>query len=63
VVLAAADKILQTVYNDDEGELKAVAFDETSGKFATCSSSKVYIYKPYGKDERVLKGGTEIELN
>jgi hypothetical protein len=55
VILKDYNQIIQTIYHDDGKSLEAVAFDEGSGKIATCSRSEVYIYKPYGKDEGALK--------
>ncbi|KAI9783951.1 MAG: regulator of (H+)-ATPase in vacuolar membrane [Geoglossum umbratile] len=60
VVLTAADDILQTIYNDEGGGLEAVVLDEASGKLATCSGSNIYVYRPYGQEEGMLKGGTKI---
>ncbi|KAH0537711.1 hypothetical protein FGG08_005518 [Glutinoglossum americanum] len=60
VVLAAADEILQTIYHDEGEGLEAVALDEVSGKLATCSSSKVYVYRPYGGDKGMLKGALKV---
>lgn len=55
VILGSSDTILQTVYDDDETELEAIAIDEASGKVATCTSNHVRIYKPYGQGEDALK--------
>ncbi|CAG8949631.1 hypothetical protein HYFRA_00007865 [Hymenoscyphus fraxineus] len=55
VVLTGPETILQTIYDDDEAELDAIAFDEASGKIATCVGGDVRIYRPYGQDEGVLK--------
>jgi hypothetical protein len=60
VVLTAADDILQTIYNDEGGGLEAVVLDEASGKLSTCSGSNIYVYRPYGQEEGMLKGGTKI---
>ncbi|KAF7950431.1 hypothetical protein EAE96_007716 [Botrytis aclada] len=55
VILTGADAILQTIYDDDDTQLEAIALDESSGKIATCAGSNVRVYKPYGQDEGVLK--------
>lgn len=55
VILTGADTILQTIYDDDETQLEAIALDENSGKIATCAGSNIRIYKPYGQDEGALK--------
>ena len=59
MVLTAADNVLQTIYNDEEEDLGAVTLDEASGKLATCSGSNIYVYRPYGREEGILKGGTQ----
>lgn len=55
VILTGADTILQTIYDDDDSQLEAIALDEGTGKIATCAGSNIRIYKPYGQDEGVLK--------
>ncbi|KAI9784405.1 MAG: regulator of (H+)-ATPase in vacuolar membrane [Peltula sp. TS41687] len=48
-ILCGPDIICQTIYHDGSEPLQAVAFDETSGKVATCSERGIYIYKPNGQ--------------
>ncbi|EDN98676.1 hypothetical protein SS1G_13535 [Sclerotinia sclerotiorum 1980 UF-70] len=55
VILTGADTILQTIYDDDDTQLEAIALDEASGKIAACAGSNIRIYKPYGQDEGALK--------
>ncbi|TVY58160.1 Regulator of V-ATPase in vacuolar membrane protein 1 [Lachnellula cervina] len=55
VVLTGPDSILQTIYDDDDAQLEAIAIDEASGKIATCAGSNVRVYKPYGQGEDALK--------
>jgi hypothetical protein len=55
VVLTGPDTILQTIYDDDDAQLEAVALDEASGKIATCAGSNIRVYKPYGQEENALK--------
>ncbi len=55
VILGGPHQLLQTIYHDDQYGLEAVAIDESNGKIATCSSKEVTIYKPYGREEGVLK--------
>jgi hypothetical protein len=62
VVLTGPDTILQTIYDDDEAELEAIAIDEASGKIATCVGKSVRVYRPYGRDEGALKVGCAVEL-
>jgi hypothetical protein len=61
VVLTGPDTILQTIYDDDEAELEAIAIDEASGKIATCVGKSVRVYRPYGQDEGALKVGGVVE--
>jgi hypothetical protein len=49
------DSILQTIYDDDDDQLIAIALDEATGKIATCAKSNVRVYKPYGQGENALK--------
>ncbi|KAL2876783.1 regulator of (H+)-ATPase in vacuolar membrane [Colletotrichum sp. CLE4] len=58
-ILGDADTILQTVYDDDPSHLQAVAFDESSGKVATCTESVIRVYKPFGQTENALKWGLQ----
>ena len=55
VILTGSDSILQTIYDDDEAHLEAIAIDEASGKIATCARSNIRVYKPYGHGEDALK--------
>lgn len=55
MILTAHDIILQTIYDDDDTFLEAIAFDEASGKIATCTRANVRVYKPYGVGEDDLK--------
>lgn len=57
MVLTGPDSILQTIYDDDDAQLEAIAIDEASGKIATCAGSNVRVYKPYGQGEDALKVG------
>ena len=55
VILGGPHQLLQTIYHEDRSDLDAVAIDETTGKIATCTLTEVTIYKPYGKEEGLLK--------
>lgn len=55
VILSSPHDLLQTIYLDEDQELEAVAVDEATGKIATCTLREVTIYKPYGRNEGVLK--------
>ncbi|KAH6676180.1 regulator of V-ATPase in vacuolar membrane protein [Plectosphaerella plurivora] len=54
-ILQDPDVLIQTIYDDDESELLAVAFDEASGKIATCTKHVVRVYRPLGYSEDALK--------
>ncbi|KAK3386909.1 RAVE protein 1 C terminal-domain-containing protein [Podospora didyma] len=54
-ILGDPETPIQTVYDDDENPLEAVALDEASGKIAVCTHSAVRIYKPFGQAENALK--------
>ncbi|KAH0431702.1 WD repeat protein [Colletotrichum camelliae] len=58
-VLCDPDTIVQTVYDEDPAHLQAVAFDEWSGKIATCTDCVVRVYKPFGQSEDALKWGLQ----
>ncbi|KAM0391607.1 hypothetical protein ACHAQC_006401 [Fusarium culmorum] len=44
-----------TVYDEGEQTLEAIAFDEATGKIATCTLTQVRVYKPLGSREDTLK--------
>ncbi|WQF81494.1 Putative RAVE complex protein Rav1 [Colletotrichum destructivum] len=58
-ILTDSDTVLQTIYDDDPSHLQAVAFDESSGKIATCTQSVVRVYRPFGQPEDALKWGLQ----
>jgi len=55
VILGGPNDLIQTIYHEGPGALNAVVIDDVSGKIATCTEEKVYIYRPYGKIEGALK--------
>lgn len=61
-ILSDPETILQTIYDDDERTLDAVAFDEYSGKIAACTGSTVRIYRPFDGEQRwFLQSTFDIE--
>lgn len=56
-ILSDHQTLLQTVYDDDESPLRAIAFDEASGKIATATDGHVRIYKPFGLEDDALRVG------
>ncbi|PQE33163.1 hypothetical protein CJF32_00003678 [Rutstroemia sp. NJR-2017a WRK4] len=63
VILTGADSILQTIYDDDDDQLIAIALDEATGKIATCAKSNVRVYKPYGQGEDALKWSLQHSIS
>ncbi|KAF9869323.1 WD repeat protein [Colletotrichum karsti] len=58
-ILRDSDTIVQTIYDDDPTHLQAVAFDESTGKIATCTDTTVRVYRPFGQSEDALKWGLQ----
>ncbi|KAI6086637.1 regulator of V-ATPase in vacuolar membrane protein [Hypoxylon rubiginosum] len=50
-ILSDPETILQTIYDDDERNLDAVSFDESSGKIAACADATVRIYRPLSRGD------------
>ncbi|KAF2274080.1 WD repeat protein-like protein [Westerdykella ornata] len=55
VILDRPNHVLQTIYIHEETELEAIIFHDETGKIATCSTTHIYVYKPYGHDEGFVK--------
>jgi hypothetical protein len=47
--------VVQTIYDDEDAPLEAIAFDEYTGKIANCTSSQVRVYKPLGLGDQSHK--------
>ncbi|KFA78230.1 hypothetical protein S40288_02652 [Stachybotrys chartarum IBT 40288] len=58
-ILDGAKNIVQTLYDDDEKHLEAIAVNEATGKIATCTAAQVRVYKPFGEYENSLKWALE----
>lgn len=54
-ILSDYRTLQQTIYDDDESPLEAVAFDETSGRIATCTDRAVRVYQPVSVPEGPLR--------
>lgn len=54
-ILGEPQTILQTIYDDNEDPLEAIALDEASGKIAVCTYNTVRIYKPFGQEDDALR--------
>ncbi|KAJ9610798.1 regulator of (H+)-ATPase in vacuolar membrane [Cladophialophora chaetospira] len=55
VILSGPHNILQTIYVDTVESLTAITFEESTGRIALCDNDHVYIYRPVGRDEGVLR--------
>lgn len=55
MILSGPSDLIQSIYHEDRHALLAVTIDELTGKIATASSTEVYVYRPYGKEEGSLK--------
>ncbi|RYO95394.1 hypothetical protein DL764_007712 [Monosporascus ibericus] len=54
-ILSDPDTIVQTIYDDDDRKLEAIAFDESSGKIAACTGATVRVYRPIEAGDDALK--------
>ncbi|EXJ87897.1 hypothetical protein A1O1_04824 [Capronia coronata CBS 617.96] len=62
VILSGPETILQTIYVDTVDNLLAITFEETTGRIALCDDSRVYIYRPVGREQGVLRWVLHHEL-
>ncbi|EXJ82790.1 hypothetical protein A1O3_06605 [Capronia epimyces CBS 606.96] len=62
VILSGPQTILQTIYVDTVDSLIAITFEETTGRIALCDERHVYIYRPVGRDEGVVRWVLHHEL-
>ncbi|KAF7558372.1 hypothetical protein G7046_g5782 [Stylonectria norvegica] len=62
-ILDGSRSVIQTIYDDDEQPLEAISIDEASGKIATCTSTKVRVYKPFGSRDDALKWALESSFD
>ncbi|KAL8670977.1 MAG: hypothetical protein Q9168_004508 [Polycauliona sp. 1 TL-2023] len=63
IILTGPHDLIQTIYHEDAEALTAVTIDETSGKIATASSREVHVYRPYGKEDGLLKDPGNVTLS
>ncbi len=54
-ILGDHETLIQTIYDDDETPLEAVAFDETTGCIAACTDCIVRVYQPLSVLDGVLQ--------
>ncbi|KAL8775617.1 MAG: hypothetical protein Q9209_000113 [Squamulea sp. 1 TL-2023] len=55
MILSGSSNLLQAIYHEDCDSLIAVTIDELSGKIATANSHEIHLYRPYGKEDGLLK--------
>lgn len=55
MILDGPNNLLQTIYHEECSTLVAVAIDESTGKIAIASLTEVYIYRPFGKQDGLLR--------
>lgn len=55
MILDGPNNLIQTIYPEECRALLAVTIDDITGKIAAASSNKVYIYRPYGKEDGSLR--------
>ena len=55
MILGGPNDLIQTIYHENCDDLIAITIDEALGKIAVASSEKVYVYRPYGKQEKQVK--------
>jgi hypothetical protein len=47
-ILDGLQTIIQTIYDENDEPLQAIAIDELTGKIATSTATQVRVYKPLG---------------
>ncbi|KAI1629251.1 glycylpeptide N-tetradecanoyltransferase [Exophiala viscosa] len=62
VLLSGPQTIIQTIYVDTVDTLTAITIEETTGRIALCDADHVYIYRPVGREEGVLRWSQIHEL-
>ena len=55
IILDGPCNLIQTIYLEECEALDSVTIDAASGKIVTCSSNAIYVYKPYGREDGILK--------
>ncbi|CAN8103308.1 unnamed protein product [Discula destructiva] len=58
-ILSDHDTLLQTIYDEDDQALEAIALNEVSGKIAVCTHNTVRIYRPVVHGDGDLKWALE----
>ncbi|KAL8859597.1 MAG: hypothetical protein Q9178_003996 [Gyalolechia marmorata] len=62
IIFSGPDNLVQTIYNNDCEALTALSIDEASGKIATASSREIHVYRPYGKEDGLLKWSLQCAI-
>jgi hypothetical protein len=55
IILGGPHDLIQTIYHDNSLGFDAVSVDKSSGKIAISNEELTYIYRPYGRDDGVLR--------
>ncbi|XWX00980.1 hypothetical protein V2A60_009005 [Cordyceps javanica] len=61
-ILDDPQKVIQTVYDDNDDELLAIAFDDASGKIAVCTADSIRVYRPSVQPQDPLKWALEASF-
>lgn len=56
-------KVVQTIYDDNDDELEAIAFDDASGKIAVCTTDSIRVYRPSARPEDPFKVRMDTTLH
>ncbi|OAA55964.1 WD repeat protein [Niveomyces insectorum RCEF 264] len=62
-ILGDHKRLLQTIYDDDETPLEAVALDEVSGSIAVCTHSAVRVYQPIEQPDGALQWALQCSFD
>ncbi|KAL8645036.1 MAG: hypothetical protein Q9226_007480 [Calogaya cf. arnoldii] len=62
MILSGPGDLIQTIYHEDCAALIAVTIDDASGKIATASSHEIHVYRPYGKEDGLLKWSLQCTI-
>ncbi|KAJ4153309.1 hypothetical protein LMH87_009801 [Akanthomyces muscarius] len=61
-ILDDPQKVVQTIYDDNDDELEAIAFDDASGKIAVCTTDSIRVYRPSARPEDPFKWALEASF-
>ncbi|PQK17752.1 hypothetical protein BB8028_0008g02590 [Beauveria bassiana] len=61
-ILDDPQKIIQAIYDENDDELEAIAFDDASGKIAVCTTNSIRVYRPSARFEDPYKWALEASF-